>query len=759
MDIKEIFDAEPKSVLQILGEPGVGFYIPAYQREYSWKNDNVRRLFEDAIHGLNLLVDNEDSITFIGSLITIHDTKYQTIDPQVKGDMPGRVMLVIDGQQRLTTLLIITTVLYDYIKNTFIKFRGSDISSHQWLYNESQKILPELARIYEIDMSYGDAIFQWYPRIIRAYDDSWSRTKNHAKYSSPIASYLHKFSSYTKEKTDKNTTFSYTEHDMIETNFKHVKKLLSNVRTGGNEDLEIPDLETLLNSETLQTVLFNSEIPEPIVSEIKTVDSHKFFNELFRVIVFSRFIIHRMAVTLVTAKNEDYAFDMFEALNTTGEPLTAIETFKPHVIRAEGIIEYEQSISRGYMNEIERYLSKFSDKASVKQKATSDLLIPFRLFEVGEKLSTRLSDQRKFLKDEFTFDEDINRKRGFLQRLSHTAIFLELVWSSQKIQIPSMDTRDSDLELLCLDFLKKSRHDITVSIFSRYFSAFLLAKEDNKLEAWNDFKEIVKAVTAFYVIWRSSRPTTEAIDSKYRALMQKGVSELNIHSFCCHTKKQADLNSLPSPHKLKNALKYFLTEKNVISKQDWIKKTIANPIYRVATPVARFILYLAAHDSCINPTHPTELISSREGHLAMLNTQAWEKSLTVEHVAPQLNKAEGWDDSLYNEADIIHRIGNLTLLPKQENSSFGSKPWIYKKWLYAALGAPTSHEFEDIIKEAQNTGIELSQSTLELMRKSAYLPYSLSISKYENWDSNSVQKRGENICGLAWDKLSNWLDI
>ena len=56
--------------------------------------------------------------------------------------------------------------------------------------------------------------------------------------------------------------------------------------------------------------------------------------------------MHKVGVTVVSAPGA-YAFDMFESLNTTGEPLTVFETFRPKVIQAEGLDKYENSDSKG----------------------------------------------------------------------------------------------------------------------------------------------------------------------------------------------------------------------------------------------------------------------------------------------------------------------------------------------------------------------------------------------------------------------------
>ena len=99
--LDQVFRAEPKSSWSFLQEAAQGLYIPAYQRPYSWSQEQVNEFIENAVHGLNLLSDSEDSITFIGTIITIQDTQYQTISPIVREDVPRGVLTIIDGQQRL----------------------------------------------------------------------------------------------------------------------------------------------------------------------------------------------------------------------------------------------------------------------------------------------------------------------------------------------------------------------------------------------------------------------------------------------------------------------------------------------------------------------------------------------------------------------------------------------------------------------------------------------------------------------------------
>ena len=76
------------------------FVIPIYQRTYSWTEKECRQLWDDILH----TGSNDDiSAHFVGSIVYIEKGIYQ-----VSSQSP---LLVIDGQQRLTTVTLLITAL------------------------------------------------------------------------------------------------------------------------------------------------------------------------------------------------------------------------------------------------------------------------------------------------------------------------------------------------------------------------------------------------------------------------------------------------------------------------------------------------------------------------------------------------------------------------------------------------------------------------------------------------------------------------
>ncbi|MEM9938431.1 MAG: DUF262 domain-containing HNH endonuclease family protein [Pseudomonadota bacterium] len=83
-----------ESTLSDLLRPGLQLAMPPYQRSYSWDKDEVNDLLND----LNQ-ASEEDTAHFIGAIVLVREKE-------------GR-FLIVDGQQRLTTLTILLAVLRD----------------------------------------------------------------------------------------------------------------------------------------------------------------------------------------------------------------------------------------------------------------------------------------------------------------------------------------------------------------------------------------------------------------------------------------------------------------------------------------------------------------------------------------------------------------------------------------------------------------------------------------------------------------------
>ena len=51
MEISRAFKTESKPISSFFRQPGIGYYIPLYQREYSWDEENIEQLMDDICSG------------------------------------------------------------------------------------------------------------------------------------------------------------------------------------------------------------------------------------------------------------------------------------------------------------------------------------------------------------------------------------------------------------------------------------------------------------------------------------------------------------------------------------------------------------------------------------------------------------------------------------------------------------------------------------------------------------------------------------
>lgn len=82
------------------------FKVPVYQRNYDWSNIECEKLYQDIINAFD-----KDCQHFTGTLVYIDD---------VNGGSGLNEVLIIDGQQRITTIYILLKALYDASKGVLI---------------------------------------------------------------------------------------------------------------------------------------------------------------------------------------------------------------------------------------------------------------------------------------------------------------------------------------------------------------------------------------------------------------------------------------------------------------------------------------------------------------------------------------------------------------------------------------------------------------------------------------------------------------
>ena len=94
------------------------FVIPVYQRNYDWTSAECKQLLYDIIKVGGK--KDQDDTHFIGSIVFIHDGVYTSSDV--------KQLVIIDGQQRLTTMTLLYLALYRFALANDLEEKAAEIN-------------------------------------------------------------------------------------------------------------------------------------------------------------------------------------------------------------------------------------------------------------------------------------------------------------------------------------------------------------------------------------------------------------------------------------------------------------------------------------------------------------------------------------------------------------------------------------------------------------------------------------------------------
>lgn len=101
--MEEPFKPLSLTIGELYGNKDSLYKIPQYQRPYKWEDEQIYKLWDDIFEAW----ENEEQNYFLGSIITA----------KPRDDEKSAYVDVVDGQQRLTTLMILFCVLRDLFPN------------------------------------------------------------------------------------------------------------------------------------------------------------------------------------------------------------------------------------------------------------------------------------------------------------------------------------------------------------------------------------------------------------------------------------------------------------------------------------------------------------------------------------------------------------------------------------------------------------------------------------------------------------------
>lgn len=115
--------ANEKYLIRFLDSSDTNFVIPVYQRNYDWKKEQCKQLYDDLVS----MIKNNYKNHFFGTIVSIYNDSGR-----------NREYLVIDGQQRITTISILLLAIFNILKENRLKANGiiKEKIMNQYLINQ-----------------------------------------------------------------------------------------------------------------------------------------------------------------------------------------------------------------------------------------------------------------------------------------------------------------------------------------------------------------------------------------------------------------------------------------------------------------------------------------------------------------------------------------------------------------------------------------------------------------------------------------------
>lgn len=779
------FKHDAASLLDFYSQSGRGFYVPYYQRNYSWDEENATKLIEDIFSSIKRTLSKPENSIFLGTVI-LHDEK--NVQTGVHSDTPNlltKVANVVDGQQRITSIAMLACVIEEQINQKVIELNALSGSAPEFsiLATELTDELPNLRKFFSVEITKTGAQPNLKPKIIRAGDvsanpvsDQWTLKGdiNHF-YRSNTSSFLSKFIAG-------NTVNTIPTDDRVGSVLRVFQEKISQEIQSADANLA----SGLLSANGVTDgSLQNFMAYPPTWSNINALPQNEqsiYFGGMLLLAACS-FLKNSCHLVVIECLDLGLAFDMFQSLNATGTPLTAFEVFKPQIVKTWGT-GYSTAI-KPQVDRIEKVFETESN-ASDKEELTDKVIVSSALVFNGLERSRRFSEERDWLTDtlenSLTAGSPSQKSIDFVTSIADQAeYFLTFVKPRKSpknsanfslcnhLMSMGLNATQADRAALCIFYLKDAGHQFAHTVLSVFYAKLLRAQSvaTSKTASAAEFVEICEATAAFFTLYMGAQHGRFP-DADYRALFQSTAGNISVDTGSAN--QTATFVKDAYRRALENQ-RIYNSGNSAVARQIWVDLAKENAWY-ARKAVCRFALLVSAHDAAPDISHGKEgfFTNGMPSSADLLNCRVWHSSdyEVIEHVAtreqPSTIKFPGhFDPTIYpGNYSIVDKIGNLTLLSGQVNSSIYSE-WPDKVFYYWNLTMPSS-------TAAGPTGAALATSLgigsvppalSTLVAASKFLshlaPLAYRGQKGLLWDSAFIAKRSEHLCQRVFDKLDAWL--
>ena len=657
--------------------------IPEYQRNYMWDKSQVEQLYDD-------FENHHKSLKETGNNTEDNETKRYYLGSFVVVD--GRSLDILDGQQRITTLLIFNSVL-DYNYRNLLK----EIKTlNEELISAADKTRFEIEVEENIKALRNIRWAGERPRLIIKYDSD----KKHFEY---IMQNDFDIKANIPNELDLNKT------DRM---FKTFGILNSKI-TNSWQELSQNDGD--------------SNHLEVVKSKKDTLDAA--YNYLVEG--------HSEASIIILAKGRE--FEIFETLNNRGKELNSFDLTRNVMIHASSRCN-DQGLREDIIDLFDESIKKNCRKGNSTRydKNATDFILYSWLIRSEKKVTKKqyMGIFLNFSKDVenggFNVRGDVNEKENLKV---HKKFLLKTSSSFFRLLNPNKIITDTG-NTTELKALKERVFSFNLTGFKQYFPIYIALSYQNintssKIK-WISLVE--KIYVNGYILYGIS-------PSKYEEMLHKSANEI----FKLHDSPQGDPN-YTELNKLYESLKtsFYSTIDELSEKTKPTEERQEN--YKEKF-IEKFSNLKLGQNNRIQ-----YLLRNIENHLRDDNTTLLDDELTLEHVLPASYRAY-WGDVNFKEIDAgdqagpqprklnykhdgqtlhdayVDRIGNHTLLASSDNTSISNLDFETKK--------------RDCFESASLNITKNMHNNSE--RKN------ISLCNYNEWNSTSIEKRSKALATIAFE--------
>lgn len=327
------------------------------------------------------------------------------------------------------------------------------------------------------------------------------------------------------------------------------------------------------NFQDLQKLISKSKLEEIRNSKISEI-----LNSIVRVISYLEYFTTKVNIAVISG-TRNTALDIFETINTAGQPLDSIETFIPEIYQTiklldsnstnkENFLERKHSFGAINNKNLEEILKEIQTifNNEKNRDGVSQVIIWFALICFGHKVGKKFQVQRWELKKAFDlfiskntcdWSPDISDSIYTWQKVHEFTCLLLTVskwwvlcygtpnskvdlksrfkgnWfiETQLLPIPDgkknlsdRQKKDLDIANFCLSFLKSANQSVSIGLAGRYYIQYV---KNPSADNFSELIKAIKAIAAFTALWLSGEKGSSQYAETQRRTMTR-ISETQI---------------------------------------------------------------------------------------------------------------------------------------------------------------------------------------------------------------------------------------